>query len=143
MKRGRKTLCDAALTKKVCAVLEKAQTIASACAVSGIGTTTYHSWIGRGEAGEAGFAEFAVSCGRARAKAKQKLTDIILKAAPDDWKAAAWLLEKLYPNEYGKAWRGEPDLQPGPGEPTTVILNVQRDAESDAAAKLFGKRPER
>jgi hypothetical protein len=120
MKTGRRSLLTRALTKKICAVLEKAGTVTSACAFAGIGTSTYHSWIARGENGEKGYAEFSASCARARAKAKQKLTDIILKAAPRDPKLACWLLERLYPNEYGRVERDEVQgLQP-PAPPPEI-----------------------
>jgi hypothetical protein len=141
MKRGRRTLLNATLTKKICASLAAGDSIATACALSGVSKSSFFDWQRRGENGDEEFAEFSQSVMRARGKAKQRLVAIIVRQAPRDWKAAAWILERGFRDEYGKAWRGEPDLQPGPGEPTNVIVNVQRDAESDAAAKLFGERP--
>jgi hypothetical protein len=46
---------------------------------------------------------------------------IITRAAPTDWKAASWLLQRMYPNEFGslhetRFWkrRNQPLLQPDP-----------------------------
>ena len=51
---------------------------------------------------------------RARGQAKQRLVAVIQRQAPRDWKAAAWILERSFRDEYGKSWRGEPKdpLQP-------------------------------
>lgn len=47
---------------------------------------------------------------KAEADYKNALTSIILKAARDrDWKAAAWLLERKYPQEYARQERIKAD----------------------------------
>jgi hypothetical protein len=99
----------------ICAVLEKAGTVRTATAACGIAESTFFDWIRRGENGEAGYVEFSQACARAKATAKQKLTDIIVAAAPKDWKAACWLLEKLYPGEFGRIVSPQP--QPPPETP--------------------------
>jgi len=109
MKTGRRTLLSAALTKKICEILEKGNTVRTAVAACDIAESTYFSWIQKGEAGEPQFMEFSQACARAKATAKQMLTDIIVAAAPDDWKAASWLLEKLYLREYGRDAKPEPE----------------------------------
>jgi hypothetical protein len=135
--RGRKSLLNAKLQKKICSLLSCGNTIRTVADAAGISQRVYFEWCER-------HPHFAQATTRARANAKIKLVSIITEAAKIDARHAEWLLERSHPQEYGKVWRSEPgDLETGLGEPTTVILNVQRDAESDAAAKLFGKRPER
>jgi hypothetical protein len=143
MKTGQRSLLSPTRTKKICAALKKVTTVKTACALAGISTTTFHSWVARGESENGGpeYQEFAVSCARARAKAKQKLTNIILKAAPRDPKLACWLLERLYPAEYGLVAEQEPLQTQASFLPAPVIVNVIRNKESDAAVKLFGERP--
>jgi hypothetical protein len=72
MKTGRRSLLTPALTKKICAALEKASTVTTACALAGISTTTFHSWVARGESenGEPEYREFAASCARAQRQSK-------------------------------------------------------------------------
>jgi hypothetical protein len=135
MKPGRRSLLTPALTKKICAVLEKAGTVTTACAFAGIGTTTYHTWVSRGENNEPEFREFAASCARARATAKQKLTDIIVAAAPKDWKAASWLLEKLYPREYGRIVSPQPQPPPEPEQNALSDAEVRKILDDFAAAE--------
>jgi hypothetical protein len=112
MKTGRRRLLNAALTKRLCEILEKGNTVRTATAACGIAESTYFSWIQRGEAGEPEFMEFSQACASAKATAKQMLTDIIVAAAPRDPKMACWLLEKLYPGEYGDG--AHPDQPPEP-----------------------------
>lgn len=49
------------------------------------------------------FADFYEQLRRAEAKPKTHMLGLIHKAAEGDWHAAAWLLEKLFPKEFGKA----------------------------------------
>jgi type II secretory pathway component PulJ len=48
---------------------------------------------------------FAAAVHRARAKAKEKLVRVIVKQAPRDWRAAAFILERSWPNEYARTER--------------------------------------
>jgi hypothetical protein len=93
--RGRKTLLNATLQKKICALLEKGVPIRTCCEATGIGERTYFDWREQ-------HPHFSQACAHARAASQQRLIAIIERQAPDDWKAASWLLEKLYPREYGR-----------------------------------------
>ena len=42
-----------------------------------------------------------------RAKAKAKLVRVITNQAPHDWRAAAWILERSWPDEYARTERVE------------------------------------
>jgi hypothetical protein len=81
---------------------------------------------------------FAASCARARAKAKQTLTNIILKAATVDARHAEWLLERLFPQEFGRTAErlllGEDAKQAQP------IINViiREGEETRRAERLAG-----
>jgi len=132
--RGRKSLLNAKLQREICSLLKAGNTIKTCADACGISQRVYFEWAER-------HPHFAQATTRARGKARVKLVKVLVDASALDWRSAAWLLERGFRDEYGKAWRDEPDLQPGPGEPTNVIVNVQRDAESDAAVELFGKRP--
>jgi hypothetical protein len=80
--------------------------------------------------------QFLQATSRARGEARIKLVKVIVDASALEWRSAAWFLERGFRYEYGKAWR-----ETSAGEPTNVIVNIRRDAESERAVKLFGERP--
>ena len=86
---------------------------------------------------------FVEAATRARDSWKAKLIHRITEA--DDWRAAAWLLERQFPAEFGpkheEAQRGRNGLLP-PSAPGPIIhVTIQRDEASDAARKRFGTCP--
>jgi hypothetical protein len=100
-KLGRKTLLTAHLQKKLCALLENANTVKTACGACGISERVFYEWA-------AEKPHFAQATNRARSLAKIRLIGIIMAAAPKDWRAAMELLSRLAPAEFGRVWRSEP-----------------------------------
>jgi hypothetical protein len=85
-------------------------------ALGGIRRSTYYDWVRRGtralEAEEMGesiprkerlFAEFALEVQKAQAEWEAGQLKAIAKA--DDWTAHAWLLERRFPDRYGRPGR--------------------------------------
>jgi hypothetical protein len=107
MKRGRKTVLNASLTKRICALLAKGLDQKTACNLAGVPYSTFNEWKTRGQTGDEPFASFFSVISRARDLHKARLLKIVLDAAEGllprhaDWKAASWLLEKGWPLEYG------------------------------------------
>ena len=139
MKTGRRTLLNGTLTKKICARLSDGCDQKTACSICGIGERTYHNWKERGRNGEEPYASFFSAASRARDTHKARLLKIVIAAANKDARHAEWLLGKGWPREFGRdvIVAQEQTVY----EPTRVIVNVHRDAESDAAVELFGERP--
>jgi hypothetical protein len=108
--RGRKSLLNAALTKRICKLLAQGIAIRSACVVCGIGSRTYFEWQERGKAGEEPFARFFSAATRARETHKANLIRVVLAAADKDARHAEWLLERQFPDEFGRP------------EPRTIII---------------------
>lgn len=46
--------------------------------------------------------EFSEALTRAKGESALRLMDLIQSAAPDDWRAAAWILERRFPKDFGK-----------------------------------------
>lgn len=65
-------------------------------------------------------ASFPAALTRAQAEGALKLTAQIHAAVPDDWRAAAWLLERRYPDAYGK----RPPAGPTPGAIEITIIRA-------------------
>jgi hypothetical protein len=67
--------------------------IATVCQAVGIGERTYFEWCER-------HPHFAQAATRAIGRSKMVLTDKL--RASDDWRAQAFLLERRWPNEFGR-----------------------------------------
>jgi hypothetical protein len=80
-KRGRPIKLDAAITKRVCALLARGSSIKSACIICGIGERTYFEWQERGKADEVPFARFFSAATRAREEHKARLVAVVMKGA--------------------------------------------------------------
>ena len=78
-----------------------------AASLAGISPSTFYLWMDRGRKGVAPFLEFLESIERAQARATIDRVAYIVRAAEvGHWRAAAWLLERTRPEQYGKRSRG-------------------------------------
>lgn len=81
-------------------------TYTHACQIVGIDYVTFTLWRTKGSklesADEEGYFDFFNALTRAETNASTVMMAHIRKAATDDWRAAAWWLERRYPKEYGK-----------------------------------------
>ena len=104
------------LTKTVAEAIRQGYPNRFACAIAGIAERTYYRWHKRGE--EIFEAErvcetkmddaclyFYFETEKAHADYVHMLVTIIHQAAERDWKAAAWILERRYPEEYSRVIR--------------------------------------
>ena len=71
----------------------------------GISEATFYRWLN--DTTSAVHREFCESLKKAEAEHKAALRERIFKASERDWKAAAWLLERMFPDEYGRRERRE------------------------------------
>ena len=78
-------------------------TLRLTCARAGVGRTTFYDWLEKGEAAKSGaLMEFSDAVSRAKADSALRLVSQITLQAPTDWRAAAFLLERRFPDDYGK-----------------------------------------
>ncbi len=123
-KRGRQTVLTASRQQRICALLGEGVTIATAASLSGISERTYHGWVTRGDAGEEPYATFFDAATRARGSWKARLIARIEKT--NDWRAAAFLLERSFPDEYGSKRVVEDEG----AEPSVVYVNAAPSVET-------------
>ena len=77
--------------------------IKHACAAVGVPTVTFYDWMKRGEENKsAQFVDFHREVEKAKAVAVMRNVAFIQAAAPETWQAAAWLLERTHPEEFGR-----------------------------------------
>ena len=73
------------------------------CARAGVNPATFYRWLEKGEAAKSGvFCEFCDTVSRAKADSAMRLVSQITLQAPTVWRAAAFLLERRFPDDYGK-----------------------------------------
>ncbi len=107
-KRGAKLKLTPELQNELCKWKRVGFSNKAVCDAAGIVENTLYDYIKRGEADiQAGkttiFSEFLRAYKKAEAVHKTLRLQQIQKAADEgEWQAAAWELERCYPNEYGK-----------------------------------------
>ncbi len=70
---------------------------------AGISESTFYNWKERGEReGEGIYFEFLEDLKKAEIEGEVRNLAIISKAAEKQWQAAAWLLERRYPDLWGR-----------------------------------------
>jgi hypothetical protein len=97
---GRPTLYTDELAAKLVEALASLP-IKYACGQVRIHPDTYTNWIAKGDAGEEPFATFSALARESRANYIADRLRVIHEAAPADWKAAAWYLERACPEDFG------------------------------------------
>lgn len=74
-----------------------------ACQYAGISEATYFAWVVRGEKREQPYLEFLEAVQKSQGRAVVGwLAKIEAAANEGNWQAAAWKLERRYPEEFGR-----------------------------------------
>jgi len=131
--RGRKTILNASLQRKICDLFERGHTVATVAQACGFSERSFFNWC---QENSAFFAETQ----RARATGRLQIVESILKHP--DWRAKAWFLERTDPAQFGRTAE-----RPGPEEPerdpprVTYIIQTsdgnQRQVTIEEAANLY------
>ena len=100
-----------------------------ACKAAGISASIFCGWIARGRKEGAGeFWEFSQGVEKAEGNAVERWLAIIEKAAQNgNWTAAAWKLERIYPERYGKKFEHYGNVSV---DFTNVLHSMRRDLGS-------------
>lgn len=80
--------------ERICALVRAGNFRETASAAAGIDARTLRNWLRRGAEGEEPFATFSTDLDEAETVAEARNVAIIGAAAKDDWRAAAWWLER-------------------------------------------------
>lgn len=95
MSAGRRSKYTPEIVERICSVLADGNTRRTAAAVVGIDENTLLRWIHR-------HADFAERVKTAEQEAVRRNVAIIQRAAERTWQAAAWWLERRFPDEFGQ-----------------------------------------
>ena len=106
---GRKLLLTKEITKEIISYIEQGNTNQDAYTMAGISRAAFYSWLSIGEKDkkngkETKYSNFFEMVKGAACRFKAANIAIIQKAAISgkQWQAAAWLLERKFPEEFGK-----------------------------------------
>lgn len=121
-KGGRPTKLTPELQEEICKAIRAGNYIETAAAFAGISKNTLYEWMKRGarekerlaknprakvKKSEAPFVEFSDAVEKALAAAEVRDVMLIGKAAETQWQAAAWRLERKFPERWGRKERLE------------------------------------
>jgi hypothetical protein len=98
----RPTALTPALQERICLAIRAGAPPETAAVYAGIGKSTYYAWMKRGERGAGPFVEFREAIKKALAEFEVHTVAIVRQAAPQDWKAAMTLLERRFPDRWGR-----------------------------------------
>ena len=99
---GRPTICTPEVIEAVREAMETGATQRIAQDYAGISETSWYEWMTKGAQGVEPYAEFAAAVKAGKGTGAVRNLKIIKAAAPNDWKAAAWMLERVH-----NYWKGE------------------------------------
>src|SRR5215467_13976287 len=109
---GRKTVLTEAMTDLLVATLRGGVPVRTAIATVNLSKSTYYEWMA---SEEPLYMRFAERVREAEAIGKGALVARIARASTQKWEAAAWLLERSYPDEFARI--SQRALAPAPEKP--------------------------
>ena len=127
---------------KIITAIRAGNYIETAAAYAGINKSTLYEWLKRGERekqrvaknpryrirkSEKPYVEFSNAVEKALAEAEIRDVAIIAKAAEEQWQAAAWRLERKFPDRWGRK-KFDIDMKHS-GDIEVEITLVDEDAE--------------
>jgi len=129
---GRKTKLTPELSEKIANYISTGNYDCVVCGLVGIHVSTYYRWLSMGEKAKKGpYKEFYDAIKKAEAAREMKwIRDI---DADTSWQSKAWLLERRYPERWGK--REAKVLENGE-KPFELIVKVVE--ASDISQKVLG-----
>lgn len=109
---ARPTKLTAALQQRIVAAIRAGCYAEQAAAAAGVHRATFFRWLARGtETGSGLYFEFLQAVRQAEAEAEEIAVTIIREAALDGaWQAAAWFLERKFPERWSRRDKVDVDV---------------------------------
>lgn len=98
-----------------------------AAILAGVTDTTFYSWMKWGEQGKQPYADCLAKVREAEARGMARNLALIQDAAPRDWKAAAWILERRHPADFAR--HDHHEVTGGGGGPIKVSFQWTEEAD--------------
>ena len=125
---GAPTKLDETVTTRILGVLRVGGYPQAAAGVAGIHPKTLARWLARGnpdgsDPADAPYRAFRQRVDQARAEGETRNVAIIAQAAAQNWQAAAWLLERQFPERWARVSQREKD-EPASATPNDPFAEV-------------------
>lgn len=132
---GRPTKLTPEMTRRIADLVRAGNYVEVAAAAAGISRDTLYRWLKQGARTKRGLAhEFSLAIEKAQAEAEARDVTLIATAAREQWQAAAWRLERKFPDRWGRRERQTLEhVGPGGGP-------VQVEAVGDAVVEAWKAR---
>jgi transposase-like protein len=106
---GRPSLLTPERSAGIIDLIRSGAFVKTAAQANGISESTLHYWVSRADEPDADpmYSEFSEALTRARALAEVDAVKLIVEAGHKHWRAAAWFLERSFPEHYGNRRRLE------------------------------------
>ena len=108
MAGGRPSKLTDELCDNICQNIREGNTLQYSVQKEGIHYSTYRLWMKKGEESKTQtgkFFEFYEAIKKAQSEGKNNLVKGIEEHGKKNWQALAWLLERMYPSEFGRTQR--------------------------------------
>jgi hypothetical protein len=134
-RNGRKTTLTEATTNHLAQLLKAGNYLQVAVSAAGVPLSTFTLWWKRGDPDKADpadelYRDFRERMDRARAEGEARNVALIAAAGPDNWQAAAWMLERSYPERWARpSQREKPETPETPVKPNDPFAEVDELAE--------------
>ena len=132
---GRPTICTPEVIEAVREALDLGMMRMHAQDAAGISESTWDNWCRRGETGEEPFVAFLATVRAGRSSGIKRNLKVIRDAAPDDWKAAAWVMERSH--GYYKRERVLHENQPAAATPEQTMTDAEVAEAVEAELATF------
>lgn len=135
MAGGRRSKLTPGRQDRIFALIRQGVTQEVAARRGGINPDTFYEWRKRGEAAKSGkYFEFAEGLKEAQAHAEAALVMQVRLHAKTDWRPATWILERRFPQRWGKQQTIEVQQSVG----TVAVPRIQRMTDEEIAAYEAG-----
>ncbi len=128
------------LQEKILLHLRVGAYVETAAACAGIHKDTFYEWMKKGARGQQPYVAFAQAVNKAVAESESRDLATILKAAQSQWQAAAWRLERRFPEKYGRNDRLKVDAKIE-HDGASLLTKLARLIDGDAEPKKRGRPP--
>ncbi len=133
---GRPPKLSPDIERRIVELLRAGNYVETAAACAGIHKDTLYRWLKEGARQPNGiYGGFAVAVERAQAEAEARDVTLIATAAREDWRAAAWRLERRSYARWGEHQKHDIE-HTGPGGGPVVVADADR---ADLRAEILGR----
>ena len=117
---SRTTILSEVIQNAMVEAIEAGNYASTAAESVGIGRSTHYEWMSKGEEGIEPYAGYTDAIKKAEANAQMQALSVVKNAMADNWQAAAWYLERKFPELFGRRDKLTQEISGKDGKPLEV-----------------------